>query len=286
MNIHELEKRTGITKQNIRFYEKKGLLHPERNQENNYREYEEEDVTALKMIKLLRKLDISIEDIRKILAGEEALGISARRQTETLLARRSQLDAAIKMCRILADASYDTVNVESMLSQMDDLERKGGKFMNIINDYKHYAKTMTKKEFRFIPDNMLLTKEEFTEALFQYGRENDLDIVVTHEGLSPIFEIDGIEYQASRIYGRFGAVVQCTMTHPEELEEELKEMSQGRKKYIRVLYRILPALIILFCFVLYLAVSRGIENLWICLLAMCSLVTYLGWYCFRYTRLK
>ena len=28
MNINELERLTGITKQNIRFYEKKGLLHP------------------------------------------------------------------------------------------------------------------------------------------------------------------------------------------------------------------------------------------------------------------
>ncbi len=29
MNINELERLTGITKQNIRFYEKKGLLHPQ-----------------------------------------------------------------------------------------------------------------------------------------------------------------------------------------------------------------------------------------------------------------
>ncbi|MDE7318096.1 MAG: MerR family transcriptional regulator, partial [Lachnospiraceae bacterium] len=43
MNIQELEKRTGITKQNIRFYERKGLLCPKRNTANNYREYTEED---------------------------------------------------------------------------------------------------------------------------------------------------------------------------------------------------------------------------------------------------
>lgn len=37
MNINELERLTGITKQNIRFYEKKELLHPARNSINNYR---------------------------------------------------------------------------------------------------------------------------------------------------------------------------------------------------------------------------------------------------------
>ena len=60
MNINELERLTGITKQNIRFYEKKELLHPARNSENNYREYTQEDLTRLKAIKLLRKLDFSL----------------------------------------------------------------------------------------------------------------------------------------------------------------------------------------------------------------------------------
>ena len=69
MNIQELEKKTGITKQNIRFYERKELLHPNRNTANNYREYTEEDVTTLQKIRILRKLDVSIEDIREVLDG-------------------------------------------------------------------------------------------------------------------------------------------------------------------------------------------------------------------------
>ena len=34
MNIKDVEKATGISKQNIRFYEKSGLLQPRRNEEN------------------------------------------------------------------------------------------------------------------------------------------------------------------------------------------------------------------------------------------------------------
>lgn len=49
MNINELEKRTSITKQNIRFYEKRGLLNPSRNTVNNYREYTEADVEILQI---------------------------------------------------------------------------------------------------------------------------------------------------------------------------------------------------------------------------------------------
>ena len=64
MSIKEAEALTGITKQNIRFYEKKGLLHPHRNLENDYREYTDEDIETLKKIKILRKLDISLEHIQ------------------------------------------------------------------------------------------------------------------------------------------------------------------------------------------------------------------------------
>ena len=67
MNIQELESKCGVTKQNIRFYERKGLLHPNRNLENNYREYDMEDVERLQSIKMMRKIDVSIEDIREVL---------------------------------------------------------------------------------------------------------------------------------------------------------------------------------------------------------------------------
>ena len=41
LNIKEVEKLTNITKQNIRYYERQGLIFPKRNPENDYREYSE-----------------------------------------------------------------------------------------------------------------------------------------------------------------------------------------------------------------------------------------------------
>ena len=51
MKIKDVEKQVGISKANIRFYEEEGLIHPARNQENNYREYSEADVEQLQEIK-------------------------------------------------------------------------------------------------------------------------------------------------------------------------------------------------------------------------------------------
>ena len=50
MKIKDVEKQVGISKANIRFYEEEGLIHPARNQENNYREYSETDVEQLYLI--------------------------------------------------------------------------------------------------------------------------------------------------------------------------------------------------------------------------------------------
>ena len=48
-SIKEAEQITGITTQNIRYYEKQKLLTPKRNRGNSYREYSDEDINRLKM---------------------------------------------------------------------------------------------------------------------------------------------------------------------------------------------------------------------------------------------
>ena len=60
MKAKEAEQLTGLSKQTLIWYEKEGLIHPERN-ENRYREYSDQDVKTLQLIKLLRNMDISID---------------------------------------------------------------------------------------------------------------------------------------------------------------------------------------------------------------------------------
>ena len=69
MKINQVEQLVGITKGNIRFYEKEGLLTPGRNTDNGYRDYSDADVAWLKKIKLLRMLDVPIEEILRLKSG-------------------------------------------------------------------------------------------------------------------------------------------------------------------------------------------------------------------------
>lgn len=68
MKINEVETLLDISKANIRFYEKEGLLSPSRTAAG-YREYTPEDVEQLKTILLLRKLGFPVKVIRQILNG-------------------------------------------------------------------------------------------------------------------------------------------------------------------------------------------------------------------------
>lgn len=84
MKINEVEQLTGITKKNIRFYEAQGLLAPDRNAENGYRVYGDREVQTLKRIKMMRKLGVPIEDIRRMLNGTQTVADAMRRHLVTL----------------------------------------------------------------------------------------------------------------------------------------------------------------------------------------------------------
>ena len=61
MTIKDVEERTGLSRSNIRFYEKEKLIEPSRNESNGYRDYSENDVENIKKIAYLRTLGISME---------------------------------------------------------------------------------------------------------------------------------------------------------------------------------------------------------------------------------
>ena len=212
MNIKEAEEETGITRQNIRFYEKKGLIQPERNKENDYRQYSEEDIKRLKTIKMLRKLDFPVEDIKEVLEGNTDFTQAVRNHLDSLKERKKELSAQINFLEKMEREGADLSNQERYLRQMEQEERQGRRFTDILEDYKRTAREESRRKFSFVPDTMARTPREFTEELLRFADQEKLNLVITREGMTPLFEIDGVSYEAVRLSGRFGLVVQCQMT--------------------------------------------------------------------------
>ena len=69
MKTSDLEKELKLSKHTIRYYEKEELITPQRDS-NGYRNYSDEDIQTLKLVKFLRGLEISIDDVKAIINGE------------------------------------------------------------------------------------------------------------------------------------------------------------------------------------------------------------------------
>ena len=70
MLLNEIIKEVGMTKRAVKYYEEKGLLTV--NKDNNgYRNYSKQDVDTLKKISVYRKLGIGIKDIQKLLKTDD-----------------------------------------------------------------------------------------------------------------------------------------------------------------------------------------------------------------------
>lgn len=103
MTIGELEALLDMPRASIRFYEKEGLLSPER-LANGYRDYSEADLAELRRIKLLRQLGVGLETIRAQQAGEQALPEALTRQLAELERRQAEAARARDTCRAIRDA--------------------------------------------------------------------------------------------------------------------------------------------------------------------------------------
>lgn len=141
MKINEAEQAIGITKKNIRFYEQEGLLTPSR-AANGYRDYSEADVDTLLRIKLLRKLDIPLEEIRRLQSGILTLDDCLQRHLIALGRKRKNLESVEGFCRkILSETdTLQTLPVNQLLAQMEEMEKGGTRFLDIQKKDKQKKK--------------------------------------------------------------------------------------------------------------------------------------------------
>jgi MerR family transcriptional regulator, copper efflux regulator len=73
MKIQELAEKTVLTAYTIRFYEKEGLLDSRhvRREENNYRNYSDEAIKRLKLVKKFQGLGCSLAELKEILQDHD-----------------------------------------------------------------------------------------------------------------------------------------------------------------------------------------------------------------------
>jgi DNA-binding transcriptional MerR regulator len=114
MQIGEVAARVGLSLRTIRYYDQVGLVVPSERSAGRFRLYSEADVERLALIKRLRPLDFTLEQIRDLLAVIDA--VSADDGSEP--GRTEQLMGRLAMYRVAADN-----RIEVLRAQVLGLER-------------------------------------------------------------------------------------------------------------------------------------------------------------------
>ncbi len=134
LKINQVEELVGITKKNIRFYEDEGLLNPERNPANGYREYSLKDVDVLLKIKFLRHLAIPIEEIRKLQNGSTEFEDVLTHQIDYYDKSIKDYSTMKDFCKeiILSNPSFEKIDAKEYLDHIKKMEAGGTVFMDIV----------------------------------------------------------------------------------------------------------------------------------------------------------
>lgn len=143
MDIKEVEKLLFVTRANVRFYEKEGLINPKR-KENNYRDYCEDDILQLKKILIFRKLGFTIKEISDMQNGELSLDKALDDNIKRLEDEIKDLQGSIELARKIEKDHNDFENMDENYywDIMNSEEQKGKKFVDICNDYLMFESDM------------------------------------------------------------------------------------------------------------------------------------------------
>jgi DNA-binding transcriptional MerR regulator len=99
MNVGELEAQTGLGRDAIRFYERRGLLGAVPRSANNYRDYPPSLVKELKLLRSMQSLGFSLDEIGQVLEGLRSRGVDCLQGARLLAGKRERVEAQIRDLR-------------------------------------------------------------------------------------------------------------------------------------------------------------------------------------------
>ena len=154
MTIKEVEELLEIPRATIRFYEKEGLITPNR-EKNRYRDYSDEDVEKLKKIVILRKIGMSVEDINDIFDGAKSINEVLDENIIKLQKQMDELKGAMNLSKKMKE---DVVDISSLdtgryWSTIDEEEKQGNSFIDIAKDIANIEKGVIFSYFSWVDEN-------------------------------------------------------------------------------------------------------------------------------------
>ena len=123
MKIHEFAQRTGLPAKTIRYYETIGLLASPRRAPNGYREYNEQDLERARFVAGTRSLDLSLDEIKEILAMRDRREAPCRTLLNLIEQKANQIEERIRLLKQM-EADLRKLHALGLTFPTDDVDGK------------------------------------------------------------------------------------------------------------------------------------------------------------------
>lgn len=178
MTTHEVEEMLDITKKMLIYYENEGLVKPLR--DNNYRCYNQDDVSKIKFILLLREMDVTIEEIKQIINKKKSIRDVLENKKDLIKQRQLDLDHIDEKINNYIKRKKVKIAVDNDLDYGTIYDR-----LYFYKDYLQYDQTKIKysdvKCFKLSMSSSI-GYMKFMEVHMNYYV--DLDVVTQHDTYS------------------------------------------------------------------------------------------------------
>jgi len=175
--VKKLANLAGVSTRTLRYYDEIGILKPARISSSGYRIYGQKEVNRLQQILFYREMDVSLEDIKRILDSPSFDEVAALKEhRKKLLEKRYQIDLLIE------NVEKTIAHMEGRINMRDKEKFEGFKKRLIEENEKEYGKearekygdeavdksneklmNMSEKEY----DELVKLEKEFKETLAQ-----------------------------------------------------------------------------------------------------------------------
>ncbi|MFO7530016.1 MAG: MerR family DNA-binding protein [Marinobacter sp.] len=135
MKVKEIAQAAGVNPDTVRFYTREGLLNPTRNPDNNYQQYDADDLRRLRFARKARQLGFTLPEIRSILdqaddrhspcpmvreVFEKRLA-EVEREIAELQQLRDRMKSALGIWREMPDGTPDGHTICRLIEHWDDM---------------------------------------------------------------------------------------------------------------------------------------------------------------------
>lgn len=160
MNVKQAAKQAGTSVRTLRYYEEIGLIQPARNEENDYREYNEKTLAQIRLIRTYRELQFSLDEIRHLLTVSRMERDSMLEQhIQKLENKRRILDNRISLAqtlRMMGPERFTEIDFGQVDAQIQQVKE------NLARNEQWLA--VSERLHQQSPEKA----EEFAEALLQH----------------------------------------------------------------------------------------------------------------------